>query len=88
MIGTSTEEEDFITESIDNTTLHRTPMLPTPPNTITCNDFSIPPLTPDMSAYQSSASHFSHNDCEYDLCRSRGNAASHEHTCPYLDDDD
>ena len=41
-IGTVTEEEDFIAESLDNTTLHQTPTLPTPPNTLTCNHFSIP----------------------------------------------
>ena len=87
-IGTSTEEEDFISESVDNTTLHRTPTLPTPPNTITYNHFSIPPLTPDMSEYQSSACDFSHTDCEYDLCRSYGTTAGHYHTCPYHDEDD
>ena len=32
-ICTSTEEEDFIPDSIDNTTLYRTPTLPTPPKT-------------------------------------------------------
>ena len=49
--GTSTAEEDYISQSIDNTTPHRAPTLPTPPNTITCNHFSIPPLTTDMSEY-------------------------------------
>ena len=87
-IGTSTEEEDFIPESIDDTTLHRTPTLPTPPNNITCNHFSMPPLTPDMSESQSSASDFSHTDCEYKLCRSRGKAGGHHHTCPNQDDED
>ena len=87
-IGTSTDEEDFIPQSIDHTTLHRNPTLLTPTNTITCNQFSIPPLTPDMSEYQSSASDISQTDCEYNLYRSRGKATGHHHTCPYQDDDD
>ena len=86
--STSTEEEDYIPQSIDNTLLQRAPSLPTPPNTITCNQFSIPPLTPEMSEYTSSASDFSHTDCEYNLCRSRSQAAGHHHSCPYQEDDD
>ena len=87
-MGTLTEEPDCIPASIDNTTLHRTPTLHTPPNIITCDHFSIPTWTPDMSEYQSCVSDFSHPDCEFNMCRSRGNAASHHHTCPYQDDDD
>ena len=49
--STSTEEEDYIPQSIDNTTLHRAPSLPTSSNTITCNHVSVPPLTPEMSEY-------------------------------------
>ena len=49
--STSIEEEDYIPQSIDNTILHRAPSLPTPPDTITCNHFSITPLTPEMSEY-------------------------------------
>ena len=41
-----------------------------------------------MSEYQSSASGFSHRDCEYNLCRSRSRAAGHHHSCPYQDDYD
>ena len=41
-----------------------------------------------MSEYQSTASDFSHTDCEYNLCRSHGQAAGHHHSCPYQDDDD
>ena len=33
--STSTEEEDYIPQSIDKNILHRAPSLPTPPNTIT-----------------------------------------------------
>ena len=87
-IGTLTEEEDFIGESIDNTTLHRTPTLPTPTNTISCNHFSIPPLTPQMSECQSSGREFSNTDCKYNILRSRGKATGHHHTCPYQDQDD
>ena len=65
----STEEEDYIPQSIDNTTLHRAPTLPMPPKTITCNHFSITTLTANMSEYQSSsASDFSHTDCEHNVC--------------------
>ena len=87
--STSTEEEDYIRQSIHNSILQRAPSLPTPPNTITCNHFSIPPLTPEMSEYQSSsASDFSYTNCEYNLCRSRGKPTGHHHCCPYQDDDD
>ena len=41
-----------------------------------------------MSEYQSSTSDFLHTDCEYNLCRNRGTAAAHHHTCSYQDDDD
>ena len=87
-IGTLTEEEDFIPGSIDNTTLHRTRIVPTHPNTITCNHWSIPSLTSEVSEYQFFGRDFSHTDCEYNLCRSRGKAAGHHHTCPYKDDND
>ena len=87
-IGTSTEEEDCIPESIDNTTLHRAPTLPTPPDTITCNNLSIALVTPYMSEYQSSTNDFSHIHCEYNLCRSCGKATGYHHTCLYQDDDD
>ena len=85
-IGTSTLQADLITERIDNTTLHSTPTLPTPPHTITCNDFSISPDTPHVSGYQSSASDFSHTACEHNVCGTRGMAGSHHHTCPCYDD--
>ena len=87
-IDTSTGEEDFSPESIDNTTLHRTPTLPTPTNTITCNHLCIAPLTTDLSEYQSSASDFSDTDSEYNLCRSRGKAVGPHHTCLYQGDAD
>ena len=86
-IVTCHQEEDFIPRSIDNTTLQRAPTLPTAPNTITSNHLSIPPPTTDMSEYESSASDFSHTDYKYNLCRSRGKATGHHHTCPYPDDD-
>ena len=86
--STSMQEEDYIPQSIDNTTLHRAPSLPTPSNTITCNHISVPPLTPEMSEYLSSASNFSHTDCEYNLCRSSGKAAGHHHSRHYQDDND
>ena len=82
-IGTTTVEENFTPESIDNSTLHRTPTLPAPPNTNTCNHLSLPPLTTDMSEYQSSASDFSHTHSQYYLCRSRGKAAGNYQTYPY-----
>ena len=87
-IGTSTAREDFIAESIDNTTLHREPTRTTSLNTITYHHCSIPPLTPDISQYQSSASNVSHSHCEYDLCRSCGKAASYHYTCHYHDHED
>ena len=87
-IGTLTEAEHFIPESIDNANLHRTPTLSTPTNTITCNHSTSPPLTPDMLECQSSTSDCSHTDCECNLCRSRGKAVGHHYTCPSQDDDD
>ena len=86
--STSTAEEDYIPQRIDNTTLLRAPTLAIPANTITCNHFSIPALIPDMSEYQSSASDISHTDCEYNLGRSRGKAAGHHLSYPYQDDND
>ena len=87
-IGTSTDEEDFISERSDYTTLHRVPTLPTASNTITCNHFCMPPLISHMSEYQCPASDVSETDCAYNLCRSRGETAGHHRTCPYQDDDD
>ena len=87
-IGTLIEAEDLIPECIDNTALHRTTTLPTSPDTISCNHFSIRPLTPDMPEYNSSDSDFWHTDCPHNLCRSHGKAAGHHHTCPNQDDDD
>ena len=46
-IGISTQEQNCILDSIDNTTLQRIPTQPTPSNKITCNHFLIPPLPPD-----------------------------------------
>lgn len=86
--GTSSVEEDFFPDSIDEPTLHRTPILRTAPNTITWNHFSIPSLTLDMSEYQSCASDFSHTDCAYNLCRRGVNPSGHHYPCPYWDDDD
>ena len=85
-IGTTTEGENIIPERIDDTTLHRTTTLRTPTNTITCNHFSTPPLTADMSEYQSSASDSSYTNCAYNICRSGGQTAGHHHTSPYQDD--
>ena len=87
-IGTLTEDEDFISGSIANPTLHGTPTLSTPAHTITYDHFSIPPLTSDMLEYESSARDISHTECKCNLCRRRGKAAGHQHTCPYQDDDD
>ena len=87
--STSTEAEDYIPQSIDNTTLHRVPTLPTSPHTITCKHFSLPHLTLDMSKYQSSStSDFSHTDCKNNLCSSRATPGDHYHSCPHQDDND
>ena len=47
-IGTWTEREDFIPESINNTTLDEIVTRPSPTHTITCNDCCIPPVISDM----------------------------------------
>lgn len=74
-ISTCTEEEYFISESIDNSALHRAPTLPAPPDSITRYHFFIPVLTPDMSEYQSSASDFAHTESECNLGTRYGRAA-------------
>ena len=87
-MSTSTEEEYFIPDSIDNTTPHRVPTLPSPFNTMTCNHCTIPPLTLDRSEYQSSGCDFSHTDWQCKVGRIHGKAADHHQTCHYQDDDD
>lgn len=85
---TALDEADFIANSIDNTSLLRTPTLPIATNTITCNHFSIPLLTPDMSDYQSSGRDFSDADCKFNLCRSRGQVVGHNDICASRYNDD
>ena len=85
----STKVEHYIPQRIDNTTLYRAPTHSRSTNTISCNHFSIRPLTLDMSEYQScSASDVSYTDCEYSLRRTHAKATGHHPCCPYQDDEE
>ena len=85
--STFTEEDDYISQRIDNTTLHRAATLPTSHNPVTWNHFSFHSLILEMSEYQSaSSSNFSYADRVYNLCRSHATAAGNHHSCATQDE--
>jgi len=79
----STEEQDFIPQSID----------PTEDNTesqdtfVTNNNLSISPIPEEITMVSRGCINFKHMDCDYNKRAGRDKSIGHHPPCPYLEDE-
>jgi len=78
-----TEEQDFITQSIDPTEDNGN----LPDTSITTNNLSISPIPEGITMVSRGCINFKHTDCDYNKCACRDERLGHHLSCPYLDDE-